>query len=142
MNDLDKTFEKYFLTKAPKIPADIQNLFVQYGPYVLAVTTAISILGFLSAFGITTMTLGFGSMMGSRLGVTYQISMLLSVAMTVLTALALPGLFKKSMAGWRYVYFATLLGLVQNIILFNIAGLIIGTGLGLWILFQIRHHYK
>jgi hypothetical protein len=144
MNDIEKTLEKYFLTKAPKLPVDIQKLLVQYGPYVLAVTTVISIIGLLSAFGITTMGLGIGSVMGMRmgLGAMYQVYLILSLATVVLTALALPGLFKKSMAGWRYMYYATIVGLVQNIVMTNIAGIIIGTGLGLWILFQIRHHYN
>lgn len=62
--------------------------------------------------------------------------------MLVLEGLAIPGLMKKSKQGWTYMFYATLVGVVLNIVQLNIAGLIIGSGIGLYLLYQVKHQYK
>jgi hypothetical protein len=143
MKELEKVLEKYFLTKAPKLPADIQKLIVQYGPYVLAVLLVLSIMSLLSMFGFNAMVYNPLRMLaGPTLGMWYQVYLVFTVIVVVLQALALPGLFKRSMTGWRYMFYAALVSLVQNIITMNIAGLIVGSGLTFYLMYQIRHHYK
>lgn len=142
MNDLDKTLQTYFLDKAPKMPTDIQKLIVQYGPYLVLVGTVISAFGILSAFGLLSYTSTFKMMPGMYLGPMYQLYSVFSAITVVLSALALPGLFKKAKQGWQYMFYNTLLGTLMSIITFNIAGLIIGSGLGFYVLYQIKSHYK
>ena len=142
MKDLEKTLQTYFLDKAPKMPADIQKLFVNYGPYLVLIGTVLSALGLISAFGIFSWSNPWSMMPGAYGGSRYQLALAYGVASTVLNALALSGLFKKQMIGWRYLYYNVLLGAIYNAVTFNFIGLVIGTGLGLYIMFQIRNHYK
>ena len=145
MKDLENILEKYFLTKAPKMPKDIQTLIVQYGPYILVLGVVMGAVSLLSMFGITASIMnplrGYWGP-GSSLGAWYQLYMAFTVIVLVLQALALPGLFQKSMTGWKYVWYAALVSLVQYVVTMNIAGIIIGSGLTFYILYQIRNHYK
>ncbi len=141
MNELDKNLQTYFLDKAPKMPDDIQKLIVQYGPYLVLIGTVISALGLLTAFGIMRSASPFMVMTGYYSGPMYQLNMIFAVASVVLSALSLPGLFKRSKQGWMYSFYNTILGAVMNVITLNIVGLIIGTGIGFYILYQIKHHY-
>lgn len=142
MNDLNKTLQTYFLDKAPKMPADIQKLIVQYGPYLILIGTVISAVGLLSAFGVMSYVSPLRSMTGAYAGGMYQVYMIMSVITVVLNALALPGLFKRSMQGWTYMFYNTIVGTVLSIITMNIFGLIIGSGLGFYVLYQVKNHYK
>jgi len=40
------------------------------------------------------------------------------------------------------MFYASLLGAVQNAVSFNLGGLVVGTLLSLYILFQIKSYYK
>ena len=79
---------------------------------------------------------------GAYVGFMYQVYLLFSIVAAVLSALALPGLFNKKVMGWKYMWYNTILGVVANAITLNLAGLIIGGGLGFYILYQIKNHYK
>ena len=143
MKELDKVLTKYFRDKAPKLPEDLQKLIVQYGPYVLLLFLIVAGLNLLAAFGFTSLVFNpLTAFASSAVGSMYQIYLIFSVIIIVLQALALPGLFNRSIAGWNYIFYAALVGLVQNVVSFNIAGLIVGSGLSFYILYQIKHHYK
>lgn len=142
MKDLDKVLEKYFLTKAPKMPADIVNLIVQYGPYVLAILLVLSAVSLLSVFGLSSVVMNPLRMFaGPMFGAWYQLYLVFTLVILVLQGLSIPGLMKKSMTGWRYMYYAALVSLVQNLVTMNVVGLIIGSALSFYILFQIRSKY-
>ncbi|KKU12762.1 MAG: Chromate transporter, partial [Parcubacteria group bacterium GW2011_GWC2_45_7] len=55
--------------------------------------------------------------------------------------LAIPGLFKRQEKAWKLLYYATLLGGLQNIVTMQIGGLI-GTLVSLYLLFQVKGYYK
>ena len=142
MKDLEKTLEKYFLDKAPALPEDLQRLIVQYGPYVLLVFVIIAGINLISLFGYKSSVLNpFGFLGGYNVGGWYQLYLVTTAIILVLEALALPGLFHRKMQGWRYMYYAALVALVQSIITFNIAAVIVGSGLTFYILYQIKKHY-
>jgi branched-subunit amino acid transport protein len=142
MNDLDKTLQTYLLDKAPKMPADIQKLIVQYGPYLVLIGTVMGAVSLLNAFGTLGVATPFMMMGGYKAGMLYQLSLLFFGASVVLSALSLPGLFKKTKQGWQYAWYNGLLTAVMSIVTLNIFGLIIGSGIGFYILYQIKHHYK
>lgn len=143
MKELESTLEKYFLDKAPKLPDDLQNLIVQYGPFVLLIFVIIAGLNLVSLFGFSAAILNpLRAFAGPTLGGWYQIYLVFTAAILILEVLALPGLMNKKMSGWKYMYFAALVALVQSIVTFNIAGLIVGSGLTFYILYQIKHHYN
>lgn len=142
MKELEATLEKYFLRKAPALPEDLQKLIVQYGPYVLLVFLVVAAINFISLFGFkATIFNPFNVLIGSQLGGWYQIYLVFTAVILVLEALAIPGLLNRKMSGWRYMLYAAFVALVQNIVTFSIAGIIVGSGLTFYILYQIKHHY-
>ena len=76
------------------------------------------------------------------LGIGYLINVIFLAVMIVLEALSISPLFKRSKTGWNLLYYSTLLGAVQNLLSFNLGGLIIGTLLSLYLLFQVKEYYK
>ena len=144
LKQLDSTLEKYFVKKAPKLPVDIQNLIVTYGPYLLMVGVALGAVGVLSALGMSMAFMPFARMNGymSAYSQSSTLYLIFTGVILVLEGLAIPGLLKKSMQGWTYLFYATLVGAVKSIVQFNIAGLIIGSGIGLYLIYQIKSHYK
>lgn len=143
MEELEKTLTKYFVDKAPKIPEDLQSLIVTYGPFIILIFVVISGLNLVMSLGFNTVFFNpLRSFAGPVLGVMYNVYLIFTAVILLLQALALPGLFNKTLRGWRYLFYSVLVGAVSQIITFNIFGLIIGAGIGLYVLFQIKHHYK
>ena len=58
-----------------------------------------------------------------------------------LLGMALPGLFARKMSGWTLLFYEQLVGFVGSILSGSIIGGIIGTLIGLYILFQVRTKY-
>lgn len=145
-NDFLKTFtttlETYLLHKAPAIPKDVKELIVKYGPWLVLIGLIFSIPAVLAAFGMSAVLSPFLLLAGPRLGAGFTIAWVFLAVSLVLEVFALPHLFKRARKGWMLMYYATLLGVIENILMFNIAGLLIGSVLGLYILFQIREYYK
>jgi len=96
----------------------------------------------LAIVGIGAIAMPFAYLGGMHAGFSYTVSMIFTAVVLVLEALALPGLFKKTKSGWRLLFYAILVSAVQSLITFNLGGLIIGTILGLYILFQVKEYYK
>lgn len=143
MKDIENTLSTYFVNKAPKIPEDLQALMVQYGPYILIVFTILSFMSILSSFGIYSFgTSRFLRMMNPAYSFMYQVQIIFTIIMTVLTALAIPGLMNKKKSGWDWLFRATIVSVVFYIVTLNLIGLLIGAGLSLYVLLQIRHHYS
>ncbi len=144
---LDNICEEYLVKKAPGLPENIKELLVKIAPWVSLVGVILGIPAVLAIFGLSAfvMPLGFlGGIMSGRpfFGVTYLVSVAFLVVTLVLEALAIPGLFKRSKQGWMFAYYAVLVSAVSNLVSFNLGGLIIGTLIGLYILFQLKSYYR
>ncbi len=94
------------------------------------------------AFGLGALVAPFVVMGGVQAAAGFGLGMVFSIAMLVLEAIAIPGLFKRKLSAWKLMFYASLLGGVQALITFNLGGLVIGTGLSLYVLFQIKSYYK
>jgi len=147
LGTLEKTLNEYLGQKAPQLPKAWKEIIVKFAPYLAVIGVILSIPAILALFGLGTMLAPLG-MMGAVaagrpfLGAGYIISIVFLVIVLILEAMAIPGLFNRTKPGWTYLYYATLVGAIQNIITFNIGGLLIGTLLGLYILFQVKEYYK
>jgi hypothetical protein len=147
MRQLEDMLDQYLNKKAPAIPTAGKEALVKFAPYlailgvILMIPTILAVLG----LGAVLAPLGVigGAMTGRPfLGLGYLISVVFSVAMLVLTFLSINPLFKRERKGWQYMYYAALLGGVNDLLHFDLVGLIIITGLSLYILFQVREYYK
>ncbi len=142
MAKLEDTLELYLLKKAPSLPEGIKEAIVKFGPWIVLILLIMTLPVILAVFGLGALILPFSVVGGAGFGLTYLLSLGLTIVMLVLEAMAIPGLFKRQMKAWKLLYYATLVGAVQNVVSFNLGGLIIGTLLGLYILFQISSYYK
>ena len=148
LNNLEEILEEYLVKKAPfQLPKNVKEIIVKFAPYLAILGVVMGIPGVLALLGAGTILapLGFvGGMMTGRpfLGMGYLVSIIFLGAMVVLEALAIPGLFSKSKKAWTFIYWSALVGVVQNIISFNIGGLVIGGLISMYFLFQVKEYYK
>jgi len=148
LKSLESTLEEYLVKKAPfQLPANVKEIIVKFAPYLAILGVVMGIPGVLALLGAGTILapLGFvGGMMTGRpfLGVGFIVNVLFLGIMVLLEALAIPGLFSKSKKAWTFLYWSALVGVVQNIISFNIGGLVIGGLISMYFLFQVKEYYK
>jgi hypothetical protein len=143
MKTLDTTLEQYLVKQAPfAIPARWQEVLVKLIPWLTLIFFILSLPLILAFFGLSAFLLPASFIGGVNAGFGYMLAMIVLAVTLVLEALAIPGLFKNSIAAWRLLMYSTLVNAVYNLITFNLGGLIIGTLLSLYILYQIKHHYR
>jgi len=148
LNNLEQILEEYLVKKAPfQLPKNVKEIIVKFAPYLAILGVVMGIPGVLALLGAGTILapLGFvGGMMTGRpfLGMGYLVSIIFLGAMVVLEALAIPGLFSKSKKAWTFIYWSALVGVVQNIVSFNMGGLVIGGLISMYFLFQVKEYYK
>lgn len=142
LNQLEETLELYFGKKAPSMPTNIKETLVNLGPWILMIMLILTVPGLLAAFGVGAILSPLSYFYGVSTGINFVLSWVILVAMVVLEVKALPGLFKRHMASWRLMYYASLLGALQSLVSFNIPTFIVGSALSMYILFQIKPLYK
>lgn len=135
---LEPELAPYFTTKAPfQFPPEFREGFVKYWPIVSLVLLLLALPGILALFGMGAL---IGSSAGVGVGAFYTIGVIFSIITTVLSAMALPGLFNKKRQGWVLSYYAQLISIVGGLISFSIVGILLGL-LFLMLLFQVREYY-
>jgi len=142
LTQLDKTLTEYLVKKAPPLPEPVKEFVVKVGPWVslimglLLLPVILAVLGMGMFVPVVPITAGF------RFGALFILGVILAGIQMVLQFMAISGLLKRKMSGWKLMFYATLTGAVYSIITINILGLLIGTGLGLYVLYQIKSYYK
>ena len=142
MKQLDDKLELYLVKKAPSIPDNWKEILVKITPWLMIVFAIFAIPSLLMVLGINIFALPFSYLGNLRYGTSFSINMLLAAVILVLQLMAIPGLLKRAKKGWNLVYYAVLVGVLQNIVSFSIGGLLIGSLLSLYILYQIKEKYK
>ncbi|MDH7475932.1 MAG: chromate transporter [Microgenomates group bacterium] len=147
LKSLEETLNLYFGKKAPALPTNIKELIVNLAPYLAILGVILSIPAILAILGIGAAFAPWGMMGGwatGRIfwGTGYYINMAFLIVIVILQALSISGLMKRTKAGWNYMFYASLVGVLQNLILFNLGGLIIGGAISFYCLFQVREYYK
>src|SRR3990167_805445 len=142
MKQLEDFLADYLVKKAPALPANVKEAIVKFAPWATVVIFIITLPIVLAVFGLGAFFAPFSFLGGLTAGTNYILTIILSGIQLVFEGMAIPGLFQKSRGAWNLVYYSALVGAVQNIATFNLGGLVIGTLLSLYILFQVREHYK
>ena len=132
---LEKELEPIFTKQLPAFPDNIKDLFVKIAPFLAIIGVVFGVLG----VGVTALLSPFAWFAGSFM---YGIGMLFLLAMVILDALAIPGLFAQKMAGWKYMYYAQFLSLIYNLCMGSWFSGLLGAFIGFWILFQIKEKYS
>ena|SRR3990167_1203147 len=142
LKKLEDTLELYLVKKAPALPAGAKEIIVKIAPWITLVVLILTLPLILAVLGLGALLAPLSFLGGVTTGTGYIVTLIFSGAQLVLEGLAIPGLFKRSKGAWNLVFYASLIGAVQNIVTFNVGGLLIGSLLSLYILFQIREYYK
>lgn len=140
--ELENKLAEFFTKKLPALPEKAKELIVKFGPYLVVVMLVLTIPAILALIGIGIAATPFAFVGGLRGGIGYVISLIFGLAMLVLEIMAVPGLFKRQMKAWKLLFYISLISAVSYVLSFNLGGLIIGTGISWYILFQIRSYYK
>lgn len=144
---LEDNLELYFGKKAPQLPSDWKEFLVKIAPYLAIIGLVFGIWGVLTLLGLSAFILPLGTMGGMMagrpfVGFYYLLTVVFMIPILVLEALAISPLFKRSIKGWRYMFYASLLGVLQSLVQFNLTGLIIGGAISFYLLFQVKSFYK
>ena len=139
---LEDFLAEYLIKKAPALPANVKEAIVNFAPWITLVIFVITLPVVLAVFGLGALFTPLSFLGGVTMGTNYILTLVLSGIQLVLEGMAIPGLFQKTRGAWNLVFYAALVGAVQNIATFNLGGLVIGTLLSLYILFQVKEYYK
>ena len=142
LNQLEGTLDTYLVGKAPSLPVGVKDFIVTVMPYLTVIFLILALPLLLGLIGLTAFTDPFAFVAGVGSGFTYMASIAVAVVTAVLEIMALPGLFKRQKKSWTLLYYVALIGGVSSILSLNLWGLVIGTGISLYILFQVKSYYK
>lgn len=141
LKQLENWFEENLGRKAPQLPEKWREIIVKIAPWVTLIVMILALPAILIVLGLGTVLTPFAYLGGVTYGAGYMISMGLLIVSLILEVMAIPGLFKRSLKGWRFAYWATLVSALSYILGLEIVSLI-GTVLSLYILFQVKKLYR
>lgn len=142
LKSLEAQIEKVVLAKnIPSLSDKTKELIVKISPWLTLVSLILMLPLILAAFGISAMIMPFSYLGGIQSGLGYTLSMVFIFGMLILEVMALPGLFRREIRSWRLVFYSVLLSLVQQLLDFNLGGLILGGAISFYILFQVKSKY-
>ncbi|HCR81448.1 MAG: hypothetical protein UY13_C0002G0140 [Candidatus Pacebacteria bacterium GW2011_GWB1_47_8] len=143
LGQLEKVLEEYLVKKAPALPTNLKELLVKFAPYLAIIGVVLSVPALFTALsaGAWLSRNYYWAMTGATLGWQYYLALALSAVTVALEAFAIPGLFGRKMSAWKLLFYAVLVNTVYSLVYFNLAGLILGTLLSLYLLFQVRSYY-
>jgi len=143
LKSLEVEIEKVALNKSiPGLPDNAKELLVKLAPWFAVISMIMLLPIILAAFGLSAIALPFSYLGGLHMGFSYTIGLVFSFGMIVLELMAIPGLFKRQEKAWRLMFYSTLLSRVQQLVNFNLGGLVIAGAISLYILFQVKSKYS
>lgn len=140
--EVERLCNEYLVEKAPSLPDAAKEAIVKFGPWISLVLLVMAAPAVFALLGLGTFLMPFSYLGGLGAGFGYTFSMLFTVVMMIMEIIALPGLFKRAKSAWYLMFYVSLVSAVQQLVSFNLGGLIIGTLLSLYILFQVKSYYK
>jgi len=146
VGQLETMLDEYMVTKAPfALPLGLKEFVATISPYLIIVFAIMALPFILFALGVSTALapLGMISGYGYSWGFGGIVTLAVAVAVLVMEVMAVPGLFKRTKASWRLLFYVSIISLIGNILSMNgIVGGIINAIIGWYILFQMKDMYK
>jgi hypothetical protein len=125
------------------LPAGLKEFIVKFGPWITLILMLIAIPAILLALGITAFLSPIAMQYGGyHMGGFYMVGGLVTLLALILEAMALPGLFKRQMSGWRLLLYSVLVSAIGSLLSGSWFGFIVGTALSLYVLFEVKSYYK
>lgn len=142
LQEIENEIAKIYSKITFHLPVGLKDFIVHYGPWIALILMVIAIPAILLALGIGAFATPFVIMHGGSTGIMFFVSGLISLFALILEAMALPGLFKRQLKGWHLMLYSVLVSAVGSLVAMNWGGLIIGTAISLYILFEVKSYYK
>ncbi len=148
LSQLEGILDEYMVQKAPfTLPKEVKEFIVNVSPYLIIVFAVMALPLILAALGITAIFSPFAMMGGYGYGFAWGYGAIVGLVVAVVTIImeivAVPGLFKRSEAAWRLLFYVSIVTLIGNILsLSGIISGIIGAVIGWYILFQVKELYN
>lgn len=139
---LESQIETLITKNLPKLPQNIVDILVKFAPWMAILSVIFGLQGVYAIFMVNRWADQLYAMTGVRNSFIVQLGGIFLLAQVVLSALSIQGLFAKKLSAWRLMYFATWLGIVENLINFNLVSLIISAAISFYILFQVKKEYR
>ncbi len=143
--EFEKLLETYLVEKAPfQLPNDLKDFFVKVLPWISLVMLMISLPLVFAAVGCSAILAPLGALGGGEgvhSGTMLMMHSLLAAVIVFCYGMGLPGLFKRSRAGWAWNFYAKLLGVVSTVLSLSIGGLLFSV-VWFYALFQIKDRYQ
>lgn len=140
MDALTKALADLF-AKLPHLPQSAHRIVVKLTPWA-------NLLGLLLALPAIFSLIGLGALagplmsMGGSWAYYYGYGVIFAIALTILHGLAAKPLFDHKASGWQYLYYSILVAGLESLLMGDIVGLIIGTGISLYLLFEVRPAFR
>lgn len=139
-------------TKVPfKLPKSVQDVLVQFGPWITLIIAIVSVPAVLAIFGFGAMVSYYGALVGVTYNPMHYIAIAVLVVQIVMMLLAVSPLLKRERKGWQLLFYSSTISVAYSLFdslgsgYFAIVGLIwglIGAAISYYVIFQIRAHYK
>lgn len=147
MDQLEKFFDDLFLRKISfQLPTNVKDVIVKIAPWVVLIIIIISIPAVLSLFGLGSFLGGMNPMVPYGFSSRYYLGLIVLTAQVILMIMAFSPLQKREAKGWTYIYYSQLIsGAYALLTSYNVGAFvwsIIATGIGLYIIFQVKSYYK
>ena len=143
LNTLEVEIEKVVLNKKiPTLPDNVKEFIVKFSPWFALISMVMLLPLILATFGLSAVALPFSYLGGLHMGFAYTVGMIFAFGMIVLELMAIPGLFKRQEKAWRLMFYSALISLVQQLLSFNLGGVVIGGAISFYFLFQIKSKYS
>lgn len=141
LEQLDKNLEDLFLRKIPyQLPPDAKELIVKFAPWIVIIFTLLALPVIFSALALTSLFSPLAYAAGASM--YWVIPTVILVVSVIMNLLALPGLFNRTMPGWKYTFYGEVLSVLSTLLSGNIVGAIVGGAIGFYILYQVKSYYK
>jgi hypothetical protein len=142
--EAEKTLELYLVKKAPALPKDVKEFIVKVAPYLVILGVVLAIPAILALFGLGAFlsVMPFGAFGVAKFGIVFMLGMAFLMASVILELLAFPGLKDRKKQGWDYIFYSVILSAVHSLLTGSLVGLVVGTAISLYVVFQVREYYK
>jgi hypothetical protein len=142
-NDLVAVLEPHF-AKAPALPNNAKDILVKVLPWIALIFGILGVLGSIAGLGLLTAFSPLALFGGAEGVASYGTGFIASLFWLVSSALMLaayPGLAGRKLKGWNLMFYSEVASAAGAVLSLSLGG-VVGVLIGVYLLFQIKSHYK
>lgn len=140
-SNFESQMEGVFTKSLPSLPANAIEFIVKIAPWLAVIGVVLGVPAIMTLLGMSQVA-SYYRLAGISLGWGYQVSNILYIAQTVLTALAIQGLFARKLSAWRLMFYASWLSVFAGLLSGGIVSMLLGGLISFYLLFQVKKAYK